>query len=208
MVLLLMQHGADPNNKDGEGCSALHLSAQFGHTAIVAYLVAKCCHINDTDSNGMTALMWSCFRSNSLDPTRMLLTLGASTSMRDNLHGNTPLHWALLSKNLNAVTTLITKFNADIQAVNLQGHSCLDLYKNHVKKARDQRMSKDVKADLMFYPRKVAEKFEANLPANWYDDAVKVPHAKSKYCPTFVTKFFSDKKVSKFILISISCVYV
>ena len=41
----------------------------------MAYLVAKCCHINDTDSNGMTALMWSCFRANGLDPTRMLLTL-------------------------------------------------------------------------------------------------------------------------------------
>ena len=25
MVLLLMQHGADPNIKDGEGCSGLHL---------------------------------------------------------------------------------------------------------------------------------------------------------------------------------------
>ena len=75
MVLLLMQHGADPNIKDGEGCSGLHLAAQFGHTSIVAYLVAKCCHINDTDSNGMTALMWSCFRANGLDPTRMLLTL-------------------------------------------------------------------------------------------------------------------------------------
>ena len=38
MVMLLMQHGADPNIKDGEGCSGLHLAAQFGHTAIVAYL--------------------------------------------------------------------------------------------------------------------------------------------------------------------------
>ena len=41
--------------------------------------------------------------------------------MRDNLHGNTPLHWALLAKNLNAVTSLVSKYNADIQAVNLQG---------------------------------------------------------------------------------------
>ena len=122
---------------------------------------------------------------------------GASTSMRDNLHGNTPLHWALLSKNLNAVTTLVTKFNVDIQAVNLQGHSCLDLYKNHVKKARDQRLSKEGKADLMFYPRKVAEKFEASLPPNWFDDAAKVPHAKSRFCPSFIVKFFGDKKVRK-----------
>ena len=80
--MLLMQHGADPNIKDGEGCSGLHLAAQFGHTAIVAYLVAKCCHINDTDGNGMTALMWSCFRATQgLDPTRLLLTLGENLKL-------------------------------------------------------------------------------------------------------------------------------
>ena len=52
MVVLLMQHGADPDLKDGEGCSGLHLAAQFGHTAIVAYLIAKQCHANDPDANG------------------------------------------------------------------------------------------------------------------------------------------------------------
>ena len=41
MVVLLVQHGADPDICDGEGCACIHLAAQFGHTAIVAYLVAK-----------------------------------------------------------------------------------------------------------------------------------------------------------------------
>ena len=41
MVVLLVQHGADPNICDGEGCACIHLAAQFGHTTIVAYLVAK-----------------------------------------------------------------------------------------------------------------------------------------------------------------------
>lgn len=209
MVMLLMQHGADPNIKDGEGCSGLHLAAQFGHTAIVAYLVAKCCHINDTDANGMTALMWSCFRATQgLDPTRLLLTLGASTSMRDNLHGNTPLHWALLAKNLHAVAQLVTKFNADVEAVNLQGHSCVDLFKTHVKKAREQRSAKPVPGQVptenyMFFPRKVAEKFEANLPDNWLDGSK--PHAKytRRYCPKFVKDFFADKKVKNIAMVSL-----
>ena len=112
--------------------------------------------------------------------------------MRDNLHGNTPLHWALLAKNLNAVTTLVSKYNADIQAVNLQGHSCLDLYKTHVKKARDQRLNKEARADLMFYPRKVAEKFEADLPAKWYEEATKIPNVgRKRFCPSFVMKFLT-----------------
>ena len=58
----------------------------------------------------MTALMWCCLRvTHAVDPARLLLTLGASTSMRDNLHGNTPLHWAILAKNLHAVTILTSK---------------------------------------------------------------------------------------------------
>ena len=136
------------------------------------------------------------------------LFLGASTSMRDNLHGNTPLHWALLAKNLQAVSQLVTKFNADINAVNLQGQSCLDLFKNHVKKAREARNAGSgsnsktqqhgmASQEFMFFPRKVAEKFEAHLPKNWLADAQKVAKSKYRACPSFIVTFFADPKVSK-----------
>ena len=74
MVVLLIRNGADPLYKDGEGCNCLHLAAQLGHTAIVAYLVAKGCDVNGSDANGMSPLMWACFRSNSgVDPARLLI---------------------------------------------------------------------------------------------------------------------------------------
>jgi palmitoyltransferase len=57
-----MQHGADPSLRDGEGCSCIHLAAQFGHTAIVAYFVAKGVNMNMQDRNGMTPLMWSAYK--------------------------------------------------------------------------------------------------------------------------------------------------
>lgn len=41
MVVLLMQYGADPSIRDGEGYSCIHIAAQFAHTAVVAYLIAK-----------------------------------------------------------------------------------------------------------------------------------------------------------------------
>lgn len=44
----------------------------------------------------------------SLDPTRMLITLGASTAVQDNFHGNTALHWAIIARNSTAVSTLTT----------------------------------------------------------------------------------------------------
>lgn len=43
----------------------------------------------------------------SLDPTRLLLTFGASTTVQDKYQQNTALHWAILTKNHTAVTTLV-----------------------------------------------------------------------------------------------------
>ncbi|XP_064480715.1 palmitoyltransferase ZDHHC17-like [Ornithodoros turicata] len=120
MVVLLLQHGADPSVVDGEGCSCIHLAAQFGHTAIVAYLVAKGQPVNLTDSNGMTALMWSAYRVMTSDPTRLLITLGASLTMTDTFHRNTPLHWAVYVRNNNAVSLLV-KAGSNLFAKNAQG---------------------------------------------------------------------------------------
>lgn len=62
MVVLLMKYNADPTLRDGEGCACVHLAAQFGHTAIVAYLLARGDNVNLLDKNGMTPLMWSAYR--------------------------------------------------------------------------------------------------------------------------------------------------
>lgn len=119
-VTLLMQYGADPSLRDGEGCSCIHLAAQFGHTAIVAYLVAKGVNPNMQDRNGMTPLMWSAHKVNSLDPTRLLLTFGACTTVQDKYKQNTALHWAILSKNHTAVSTLVMQ-GASLDIANAQG---------------------------------------------------------------------------------------
>lgn len=35
-AVILMNAGADPTLRDAEGCSCIHLAAQFGHTALVS----------------------------------------------------------------------------------------------------------------------------------------------------------------------------
>lgn len=35
-AVILMNAGADPSLRDAEGCSCIHLAAQFGHTALVS----------------------------------------------------------------------------------------------------------------------------------------------------------------------------
>uniref|UniRef100_T1IZZ0 Palmitoyltransferase n=1 Tax=Strigamia maritima TaxID=126957 RepID=T1IZZ0_STRMM len=142
MVVLLMQYGADPSLRDGEGCSCIHLAAQFGHTAVVAYFIAKGQNINMADRNGMTPLMWACYRVPAVDPARLLVTLGASVSMTDRYHGNTPLHWAVFSKNHNAITLLVSS-GANLEEVNVQNETPLDLakiqkYSWAIKKLEDE----------------------------------------------------------------------
>lgn len=44
------------------GYSCIHLAAQFGHTAIVAYLIAKGEDVDVLDKTGMTPLMWASYR--------------------------------------------------------------------------------------------------------------------------------------------------
>lgn len=106
-VVILMNAGADANIQDAEGCSCIHLAAQFGHTAVVAYFVARGVSADSQDRGGMSPLMWSCWKMCTLDPTRVLLTLGANTSLADYNQGNTALHWAILARNTQAISTLI-----------------------------------------------------------------------------------------------------
>lgn len=130
MVVLLIRRGADYSILDGEGCNVLHLAAQFGHTAIVAYLVAKGIDIDIPDANGMTALMWSAYRVSKADPTRLLITLGSSLKMADYKHKNTALHWAVYAKNLTAITLLL-EANADVEVLNVDQESPLDMARKH-----------------------------------------------------------------------------
>jgi palmitoyltransferase len=112
IVVALVQAGADMERRDGEGCAALHLAAQFGHTSIVGYIIAKGQGVNTQDQNGMTALMWAAYRTSGLDPVRLLVTLGSSLAMTDNVQGNTALHWAISAKNSTGTSILVNKGSA------------------------------------------------------------------------------------------------
>ncbi|KAH9503351.1 Palmitoyltransferase zdhhc17 [Bulinus truncatus] len=120
MVVQLMSYGADPSLRDGEGCSCIHLASQFGHTAIVAYLIAKGQDVDMQDKTGMTPLMWSANRVFGYDPTRLLLTFGASLTKKDKVCGQTALHWACASGNHLVIKMLLNK-GANIHELNAKG---------------------------------------------------------------------------------------
>lgn len=53
------------------------------------------------------------------DPTRLLLTLGASLTMVDLHHKNTPLHWAVFARN-NTAISLLLKAGANLDEKNAE----------------------------------------------------------------------------------------
>ncbi|XP_019869510.2 palmitoyltransferase Hip14 isoform X2 [Aethina tumida] len=130
-AVILMNAGADPTLRDAEGCSCIHLAAQFGHTALVAYFVARGVSPDLVDRTGMTPLMWSVWKVCSLDPTRLLLTLGASPNLSDQ-QGNTALHWAILARNTTAISTLILQGHASLNVPNHRGDTPLSMLQSQI----------------------------------------------------------------------------
>lgn len=51
------------------------------------------------------------------DPSRLLMTFGASANKADKVHGNTPLHWACFTGN-TCVIAMLLKTTASIDALN------------------------------------------------------------------------------------------
>ncbi|XP_047373374.1 palmitoyltransferase ZDHHC13 isoform X2 [Sciurus carolinensis] len=107
MVILLLQHGADPSLIDGEGFSSIHLAVLFQHMPIIAYLISKGQSVNMTDVNGQTPLMLSAHKVIGPEPTGFLLKFNPSLNVVDKIHQNTPLHWAVTAGNVNAVDKLL-----------------------------------------------------------------------------------------------------
>eukprot|EP00124_Ichthyophonus_hoferi_P002484 Ihof_evm3s171 gene=Ihof_evmTU3s171 len=106
MIILLMKAGADPSIKDTQGFNSLHLSAQFGHTYISAYLMAKGVDPDSVDIVGRTPLMWASFRVFYSDSVRILLSMKASINLQDAVM-NTAAHWAAGNNNMVTLEELV-----------------------------------------------------------------------------------------------------
>lgn len=104
----------------------------FSDTACVAYFIAQDVSPDECDLLGMTPLMWSSWKIQSLDPVRLLLTLGANPDLQDSTHGNTPLHWAILARNARAIWSLVIKGKANLDIKNHRGDSTLQLLQQHI----------------------------------------------------------------------------
>jgi len=107
MVLLLLSFGAETSLIDADGFSPIHLATIFGHTSIVAYLVARGENVNQPDQSGVTPLMHAAFHVRERDPAQLLVRFGASVNYQHPITKNTALHSAISANNSHALQVLI-----------------------------------------------------------------------------------------------------
>ncbi|KAL6617129.1 ankyrin repeat-containing domain protein [Neocallimastix sp. 'constans'] len=152
---LLLNHGANANDKNRSGVSLLMIACNNNQKDIAEMLINHGANIHDTDSFNATSLIFAC-RYNNVDIIDLLVSKGANVNHQDE-NGCSPLIHAIREHNINIVKYLIqhgadvnirdrssetpliyacnTKFidcirllldnGADINAQNYRGESCL-----------------------------------------------------------------------------------
>ena len=79
---LFEQKGANINEKNEYGMTALHLASRYGNLEIVKYLVEKGANINEKNERGLTAF-WFASRNSHLEIVKYLIEKGANINEKD-----------------------------------------------------------------------------------------------------------------------------
>ncbi|KAJ3070890.1 hypothetical protein HDU98_006091 [Podochytrium sp. JEL0797] len=105
VVLFLLQRGADPNEKDCDGWTALHNAASFGFNDIAEILLQNDkCHVDATNNQAFTPLMNAAAKNNT-DLVSLLLKYNANPSLINN-YAESAFSIAAQSENLESCVLL------------------------------------------------------------------------------------------------------
>ena len=102
---------------------ALHIAAEYGHDAMVVYLIENGADVNARDQPGNTALHIAVRNANK-DIASFLLDKGALINAQDS-NGNTPLHESLTAYDEYAITTMLLERGANPSLENKIGSTPL-----------------------------------------------------------------------------------
>lgn len=109
-IKLLLKHGAEINNKNKSGISALMIASINGYDSIIKYLIAEGADINATDKDGNNALMLAVSKGRT-DIAKYLVSINININQQNN-KGRTALMLTYRLKNYELADFLI-KAGAD-----------------------------------------------------------------------------------------------
>jgi ankyrin repeat protein len=124
----LLSKGADPNVKDEDGNTPLHLAIKANHLQIARLLVERGADVNARNKRGKTPLHIAAERSNE-EAVALLVEKGADVNAKDESM-LTPLHVAVDQGSL-AIAQLLLEKGADVNARNLWGKTPLHYAARH-----------------------------------------------------------------------------
>ncbi|XP_021712114.1 uncharacterized protein LOC5564954 isoform X2 [Aedes aegypti] len=112
MVKLLIDHNANIDTKDDEGCTPLHYASRNGNLEMVKLLIDNRANVDTTQNEGWTPLHYAS-QNGHIDVVKLLIDNRANVDTTQN-EGCTPLHKAAENGHLDVVKLLIdNKANVD-----------------------------------------------------------------------------------------------
>ena len=125
MVEFLLQNGADPNLKDNEGLSPVHICSDFGNMPYLRLLVQYKADVNLTNQDGKTPLH-ICASKGNVPYAEFLILRGAHINSLDN-DDRTPLIAAVTVPGNSAIVEWLIFNGANILLRGVDGHNAESL---------------------------------------------------------------------------------
>ena len=105
-IKMLLEYGADPNHRDGDGWSAMHWAAEEGHANVVTTLIRYGADCDIVSAYGTSPL--HCAANGGHDHIVLELLSRGADPLRTTCHGWSPLHHATFMGHVRIVGILLT----------------------------------------------------------------------------------------------------
>jgi ankyrin repeat protein len=125
VIVLLIQHGANPRLVDPQDFSCLHsVTHSSDHWALLYILCQPDIAVDERDNMGLTPLHWAALQGDEV-AVEVLLKFDANPNLVDR-NGLTALHWAASRGNRSCILQLL-EAGADIRAMNKDHRKAQDM---------------------------------------------------------------------------------
>ncbi|AFZ81299.1 ankyrin repeat domain-containing protein [Theileria equi strain WA] len=108
ILQMLIEKGADVNNHDSYGITALHASSEEGHLACMEILISNKADLNKQDNGGRDPLHLACME-NREEAVKLLISKGANPNVREKINGETPLMSCIRTRNEDLAILIINE---------------------------------------------------------------------------------------------------
>ncbi|EAY21040.1 ankyrin repeat protein, putative [Trichomonas vaginalis G3] len=121
-LVYFLSHGANINEKNEDGKTALHIAAEYNSKETAEFLISHGANINEKDNIEQTALHIAA-ENNSKETLEFLISHGANINEK-NKYGQTALHFAA-EYNSKVIAELLILHDANINEKNKYGQTAL-----------------------------------------------------------------------------------